>query len=880
VIDSLEKFKYTMPYSSELFGVYQPILGWRSKRTVSRINAGLAEQEQSLFRLVSRLIYPQYNPDFLWVKTGTVVNPASPLYNPVINSLLADAVYLEIKGQDLTKFTPAQWGAVLSREQLDAAMASQEFLTALRQKSVHILQSFRRESIVAGVLNQLYERRLYSQLISLFSPPPDPFDAAAYLALNQFSDPLENFDPKTDLAKVGLSPVGLIHLFRQYFFEFDSFLGPPVQHVWLSPGGTVELVEVSTRKTTVERSVEQAVETTLKSETSTTDQDEISEAVKQDNEANSKFGASVSANERWVFGDANETASVEFGNTQKQSREETHKHMRQQTAKLSSEIKTNFKSVFKTVTEVTDMTSKRYVLQNTTQVLVNYEMRRKMRRVGVQVQDMGTQLCWQAYVDLPGKDLGVAKLVHLAAPPDFSSMGPVHEIPKPDGYSEDLTGSFNLPPGEHTYTGWNQRMCDLQPTPKNGFECYLVGPLRFTSGSVAVEVLHNRPTKDPARTDDRDPPAYPPKKNPGAIYWLTLYLRGGHSQQGGELMQFTIPMQYRPMQNTLDHIDEMNAAAGSEKNAQLVEKNQAARTAYITAARDRIKAASNIQPRPYTELREEERIVVYRELLRRLMDVGVDLSLDPRVLHKVSELLRAMFDIDKMLYFVAPEWWRPRTHAGGQSLAPELNPDSPVSPDAAFDVSQINVRVRRRPEGLDDHVVGWGGIDDSNRDNYYMTEDSAPARLGSSLGWLLQLDGDNLRNAFLNAPWVKTVIPILPGKELDALNWLTHADIEGNDGLDDVYTSSNSGERVTILSELQHYPWEDHNEHDLAVRYADMAPEALTVRDALRYLAIKVKVKHLQGQEKVIEDLDNGVTLNYLPTDSVYEHGFDPGQQK
>lgn len=30
-----EKFKGTLPYSAELFGVYHPILGWKSGRTVS-----------------------------------------------------------------------------------------------------------------------------------------------------------------------------------------------------------------------------------------------------------------------------------------------------------------------------------------------------------------------------------------------------------------------------------------------------------------------------------------------------------------------------------------------------------------------------------------------------------------------------------------------------------------------------------------------------------------------------------------------------------------------------------------------------------------------------------------------------------------------------
>jgi hypothetical protein len=84
----------------------------------------------------------------------------------------------------------------------------------------------------------------------------------------------------------------------------------------------------------------------------------------------------------------------------------------------------------------------------------------------------------------------------------------------------------------------------------------------------------------------------------------------------------------------------------------------------------------------------------------------------------------------------------------------------------------------------DDDIVGWGGFKEAGRDNYKITEDSEPARLGSSLGWLLQLDGDNLRNAFLNSPWVKAIIPVRPGHERAALKWLRS--VEGVDGWDNL----------------------------------------------------------------------------------------------
>ena len=46
------------------------------------------------------------------------------------------------------------------------------------------------------------------------------------------------------------------------------------------------------------------------------------------------------------------------------------------------------------------------------------------------------------------------------------------------------------------------------------------------------------------------------------------------------------------------------------------------------------------------------------------------------------------------------------------------------------------------------------------------------APLGSSLNWDTQLDGDDKRNAFLNAPWIKVCIPVKEGSEETALQLL------------------------------------------------------------------------------------------------------------
>lgn len=148
-----------------------------------------------------------------------------------------------------------------------------------------------------------------------------------------------------------------------------------------------------------------------------------------------------------------------------QARQSTHKRMRQQSTKLATEIRRNVKSTFKTVTEVTDFSSKRYLLQNTTDELINYELRRKMRQIGVQVQDVGTYLCWQTYVDDPGRQLGIAELVHLAKSPELGNIPPPESVPVSDNVVSDLAISIPFEPR----TG-DTNSSDMDETYKNGKE--------------------------------------------------------------------------------------------------------------------------------------------------------------------------------------------------------------------------------------------------------------------------------------------------------------------------------------------------------------------------------------------------------------------------
>src|ERR1043166_1912797 len=60
-----------------------------------------------------------------------------------------------------------------------------------------------------------------------------------------------------------------------------------------------------------------------------------------------------------------------------------------------------------------------------------------MRQVAVQVQDVGTYLCWQTYVDRAGESLGIADLVHIAKPADLDGLHAPDEIPMLQPFAED-----------------------------------------------------------------------------------------------------------------------------------------------------------------------------------------------------------------------------------------------------------------------------------------------------------------------------------------------------------------------------------------------------------------------------------------------------------
>jgi hypothetical protein len=966
----LDTFRGRLPYASEMFGVYQPLIGWKSALTKARVAIapafvpGLAEAaEVTPYRAGFKVAFAtdysvevnadgvlgeqQGSPD-LFADLPSRVRLRHPAH---VDGLILRYLLPQLQRQlsehpeSDTAFWSQYWNDTLS-----VASLNELFVRAVRDISgppllapqlqenpsllfSYVLATRAQFPTLEGAVRYLFNHeaqaaRFLNALLPAPGQQPGGFPANVNeLLLNQapalsLKEALDLMSPMALATGSGrealLSPIGLVHLFRQYFFELENFLGPAVEHVWLSPGSTTELVETSTRRVLQERLIEQMTEALFKAETGTTTQEDLSQAIKDENSKNTKLGSSISGGATVLVLHAEASGSASIEETAKDAREQNHKEMRQQSSKLSSEIRTNFKSAFKTVTETTDTRSKRYVIQNTTDKLVNYELRRKMRQVGVQMQDAGTQLCWQIYVDDPGHELGVGQLVHLAAKSDLSLYAHLALKPVPDlkGSVETVTILLPVPkPGQRS---------NLGPIGAAGFLGLMAGSVPGAVAGVAVyEVLDDLfgddeekhdwysidPTKtihqpykltlpegyrlaDAASQDAADELFVLDPVGQIAVRWLgkngmhlayhmnimnpadgtmDLVVSGGDVTPG-EIIEFQARIRIVPTAQTVQAATEYNAGVIEENKKRDAEKAQKLKEDLVNAVKDRVELASGIKARPAADLREEERTVVYRQLLSRLMRDAWRLGVDRKVTHLRSELIKAIFDVDKMLYFVAPEWWQPRLHQSSLATGVEravddpglmaLNPaSSSALTEADSYVDQLTSKAAREKLGTlgTTDVVGWGG--EGRGDNYLITGKSEVARLGSSLGWLLQLDGDNLRNAFLNAPWVKAVIPIRPGREREALEWLKQSAVEGTDGLGETYHGTDAAYFAT---------------KKLAATGDNTPP---TNGEVLDMLATDVALKHRTSVTVKTEPGAGGAaSISFLPTDEVFEKGFDPLQ--
>ncbi|MCQ6562877.1 hypothetical protein [Paenibacillus mendelii] len=182
-------------------------------------------------------------------------------------------------------------------------------------------------------------------------------------------------------------------------------------------------------------------------------------------------------------------------------------------------------------------------------------------------------------------------------------------------------------------------------------------------------------------------------------------LTGGGGLEWSNRVDFVVNVALKYTVNAVKRaeIDALNKAKKTAADAATTENIRKTEETLIKAAKERVELARGLAKRNFEELRDEERIMVYRKLMNSLMSEFQYNYADNKSRHVLSELVNSIFAIDKMLYFVAPEWWKPRKEKLG-----------------LFDLeSQLN-----------SNLVTWSD-GDPRPDNYLVTEKSAPAPMGS-----------------------------------------------------------------------------------------------------------------------------------------------------
>lgn len=852
-IESLTDYKGVLPYDSSLLGVYQPLLGWKSKLAEYFFIQKSITQRSSILQSLMVLAKPIADLQLEKVEIGEIdksgkINQSSILMQKISEKL-----------PDIRRYKNEIWKNLITNESITEILKA-EVLPIIKDKNTQFIKlqterverqsdyfsdthsrQLENESKIAKVLLILKDSDRHDELKHMFYRKRQHETAISeILDSNSIDSSLQSklkipWLKKNELEAV-LSPISIVHLFRHYYFELDTFLGTPVDHVWLSPGSFVELEEIQTTKDIIEREIDSEYESELSKEKTLKEIGEFSEELENENNLDISFGASVEAK----YSSITASADFDYKESQKESRKESHKRTREKSEKVSSKLRRKYKTKFRSVSEYTETNRKRYQLRNDTDYLVNYELRRKMRQIAVQVQDIGSYLCWQTFVDDPGRTLGVGKLVHIAEPADLSSI-PKPEMPIVPGIkksqlvvtipfipmTEDTTeddrkedifekgveseGSRDFLEGEPEKIQWKFKETVVSPEP--GYE--LIHVKHGTEGGTGnFSIKIGTPSKTKSGSNELFSYVIP---------WELLHVEFGHKTE----LRTKFNLHWQPTQAIKDKYQ-------SEYEKKLKDydekKSLAQKKAFFDAARERINYASDIEPRKERDLREEERSEVYRNLIDKLVTANSSTYDTRHKQHIYSEVIKSIFDIDKMLYYVAPDWWVARKKYS-----------------IGFDKTKIGSDTVK----LDSTSVGWGGIkeDETDRNNYYITEKSTPAKLGSSLGWLLQLDGDNRRNAFLNSPWVKAVIPIRPGKEEAAIDMLK--EVEGDDGLDAIVGSSNQ----TLEQEIRNMAKIVKKKHDDSFS-KDTYPKG--------------------GPQGEVELVDEDTTVTSTPIDRVYEHGFYP----
>jgi hypothetical protein len=560
------------------------------------------------------------------------------------------------------------------------------------------------------------------------------------MLLENAKSKLELYDASLDdfelLAPTGewlefLSPIGIAHFYRQLYFYVTEGVGPVEQAFTVAPRETLEVVTETVRRQSHEEVFEQGSEAVSETAVESRNVDEVSDKVASMVQRDSSMAVSANTSFEgggnigvWnISGSAGMGLNTSMADSSQSSTEIAKRRVKEITKRASERITKTFSLRVRDTVDFTTTNVQRRVISNKTEKPTSYGLRRVFNRVRVKVQSLGPNLVWQLYVSSPGDGLARSRYVQFAEAQQVARPSEPPAIrPKPTGGVERGTVSSQL-----------KRDTTKAVTDPMAYYVTLKVQVASDQEVVAVSIESVTDLEHLGKTDYAPSPSggSRPGSLQGGVYTIELGVLPGDAESVSVTYQYT----WQPSKATMDTWEaERDAALKDFAKQEAAEREKALREQF-ERQRSLITERSKVRPRAAADLRKEERYEVLNRMVSHLFKPkGKGSPGAPSPLE--IELFHRYFDIEAMFVTLHPSWWVPRY----------------ASNASGFD----------RPE-------------------YEITAESEPAALGRSLGWTIQLDGDSRRNEFINSPWVRVCLPIRPGRETEAVDWLAEH-VEGDTG--------------------------------------------------------------------------------------------------
>ncbi len=428
-----------------------------------------------------------------------------------------------------------------------------------------------------------------------------------------------------------LSPIGVMHLYRQLYFDAGAALGPLEQVFAVAPAEVLELLVETSHRMTSERVEQFGAETTLENQLEQTNTDEISDQVQSTITRDMSVGISAHAEGNAGVYSGGGSIDLSLGLSSEQSRTSIRNRLRTTTRRSSETIRKTYSLTVRNVAEIAERSVVRRVIRNESTAPINYGLRRVLRKVRIKVQSLGPRLVWQLYVSRPGGGLADGRLVMFReADPVVTPGLPPTAPPRPEGGVESGSQTVAIETG---------------PEPDIVTIAIPKDPDREITALVMDSIVDASPEGKEPTAPALLPQQYP--RHDTAEKWIfTFAIARGDASRATVNYSFHWEPSDKVMTAWQVQVDAARAAYDAVKLEEQFER-----------AKRIITAKSKISPRPSADLRGEERY----EILNRLISEAF--QTDPREGFPGPveiELFHRYFDINAMFYYVHPSWWRPR----------------------------------------------------------------------------------------------------------------------------------------------------------------------------------------------------------------------------